>query len=285
MGAFINLTGRRIEGTRWTVISRGQNTAAGKVRWNCLCDCGKEKLVSASSLRQGDSLSCGCLQKEIVTLHGMSNSPEYDAWIQMKQRCYNSNSFNFERWGGRGIVVCERWLNSFADFFADVGSRPSPEHSIDRYPNRDGDYEPGNVRWATTAEQLLNRDITRWYTHAGKTLSLKDWSREPGIDLSYSCLLRRLDIMGWDFEKSITTPKMEGRKLPPKHGTLMEYAKYKCRCEVCREFMSRYSKARAAADPNHKKKAAEKQRRHRARLKQRALEQQRETRELAQQTL
>ena len=91
--------------------------------------------------------------------HGLSNSPEYRIWAGMKSRCYNPKHESFRHYGARGIKVCDRWLHDFLAFLQDVGSRPSPNHSLDRIEN-DGNYEPGNVRWATPAEQLINR--RRW---------------------------------------------------------------------------------------------------------------------------
>lgn len=87
--------------------------------------------------------------------HGLCESPEYKCWENMRSRCNNPNATGYQNWGGRGIKVCDRW-DDFRLFLQDVGLRPSPEHSIDRFPNRDGDYEPGNVRWATRLEQNSN---------------------------------------------------------------------------------------------------------------------------------
>ncbi len=88
--------------------------------------------------------------------HGMVRSPEYSSWCAMKARCLNPNTTRFEQWGGRGIKICPQWVNSFENFYADVGPRPTPKHSIDRIDN-DGNYEPGNVRWATPKEQNNNK--------------------------------------------------------------------------------------------------------------------------------
>ena len=102
--------------------------------------------------------------------------PEYSVWVSMRSRCQTSNPY----YGGRGIVVCERWRNSFADFLADMGPRPSAAHSIDRYPNNDGNYEPGNCRWATKNQQARNTRRTKLITVGDKSMTLGEW-RENGM--------------------------------------------------------------------------------------------------------
>ncbi len=109
--------------------------------------------------------------------HGLSSSPEYWAWASMKARCLNVKSPQFADYGGRGISVSPEWVASFESFIAHIGRRPSPQHSIDRIEN-DGNYEPGNVRWATSATQNRNRRNNHWVTFNGKTLTLEDWARD-----------------------------------------------------------------------------------------------------------
>lgn len=121
--------------------------------WLCRCDCGGNKVVTVVALLKGHVTSCGCA----LVKHGMRSVPEYHIWASMNQRCSLVTHKFFHRYGGRGIKVCDQWRLDFAQFYKDVGPRPSPKHSIDRYPNNDGNYEPGNVRWATPLEQARNR--------------------------------------------------------------------------------------------------------------------------------
>lgn len=128
--------------------------------WECICDCGNGATVRIDRLRDGVTRSCGCLARSIptpiTTTHGMTYSLEFRSWQSMKDRCSNPNGKSWKYYGGRGIRVCERWINSFEDFYADMGPRPSLEYSIDRI-DVNGNYEPGNCRWATKAQQIANR--------------------------------------------------------------------------------------------------------------------------------
>lgn len=151
---------------RLTVIRSARNDNGGRL-WLCWCDCGKTTIQPSSRLRSGNTRSCGCLRKEEArergrelakaynTKHGMSSAAEYYAWRSMKNRCCNPRTAQYEDYGGRGITVCQRWLDSFKSFFADVGPRPTGM-TLDRI-DTNGNYVPGNVRWASRSTQQFNQ--------------------------------------------------------------------------------------------------------------------------------
>ena len=148
MAKIIDLAGKRFG--RWTVL---ELASTNPVRWRCLCDCGIEKDVLTRSLNAGESKSCGCFSVDTArathtkhghTLHG-DKSGAYSSWDAMIQRCHNPAAFAYDYYGGRGILVCERW-RKFDGFYADMQDRPEGKE-LDRWPDKNGNYEPGNVRW------------------------------------------------------------------------------------------------------------------------------------------
>lgn len=191
---------------RLIVLAFSQMTRK-RARWKCLCECGKECVVDGTKLRTGHTQSCGCYQIDkmiaLKTTHQSIHLPEYHAWSAMNQRCTNENYEHYASYGGRGISVCERWRDSFENFYADMGPRPSRKHSLDRYPNQNGNYEPDNCRWATVKEQSRNRRSNHMLEWNGKSQCITEWAEETGI--AYGTIQERLHL-GWSIEDAITIP-------------------------------------------------------------------------------
>lgn len=132
--------------------------------------------------------------------HRMTKSAEYKIWTDIKTRCFNKNRKDYGRYGGRGITMHAEWVRSFEAFYRDLGPRPSPEHSVDRYPNNDGNYEPGNVRWATRSEQARNKRNNCSLTINGTTKLIIEWAEESGTD--FLVIWKRIK-RGWSPERSV----------------------------------------------------------------------------------
>lgn len=199
-----DLTGKRFG--RLQVIARASSRNR-QTMWLCFCDCGTWKKIAGSSIIHEVAKSCGCLRAEIIgalnRTHGMNTSKEYRAWAKAKERCYDPNCTNFDRYGGRGIKMCDEWIHSFENFFAYMGLKPSSKHEIDRFPDNDGDYAPGNCRWATKRQSLANRECSLNFSFNGETMALTEWAEKLGI--KYECLYMRLRS-GWPVERAFTTP-------------------------------------------------------------------------------
>ena len=210
----LDLTGQRFG--RLVALGIACRNAKGRILWRCRCDCGNETRSKVDNLTRGIATSCGCLNREKAskraklrnTTHGHtcrgSASTEYRTWCSMLQRCKYPYTNDYERYGGRGIKVCERW-QSFENFLSDMGLKPTPKHSIDRQ-DIDGHYEPGNCRWATIEEQANNKSNTRWLEVNGQRKSLTQWARERGI--SAWVISGRLK-KGWSPHDSVMRPLMK----------------------------------------------------------------------------
>lgn len=205
---------------RWTVIGPAEPLISGHrsfKRWLCRCECGTERPVTENTLHRGVSVSCGCLQREVTSKRrrthgatvGTGKTPEYEIWAGLIKRCTNLNAVNYKDYGGRGIAVCDRWrhgengVGPFECFLEDMGCRPSPEHSLDRWPDNDAGYEPGNCRWATRLQQGRNKRNNLLLTFDGKTMPVSEWAADLGMTVGVLYMRIR---NGWSVERTLTTP-------------------------------------------------------------------------------
>ncbi len=185
-----------------TVVSLTDNRIKGEYVWECICDCGNTRYRTTSKLKLGGA--CGCMIGKDFK-HGMTGTPEHTAWTSMQNRCYNPKDDSYRYYGGKGITVCGEWLGpkGFQRFFACIGLRPSNKHSLDRYPNRHGNYEPGNVRWATPEEQQRNRSNNLFLTLNGVAKTQAEWAEITGWNKATFRYRRK---KGWTDEEVLTTP-------------------------------------------------------------------------------
>jgi len=196
---------------RWTVLSY-----VGDSKWKCRCECGCEKAVEGKSLRRG--ISQGCIschtRTRPATKHGGKHTRLYNIWCGMKTRCYNVNDVVYPRYGGRGITICDEWRADF-DAFRDwsVANGYTDSLTIDRYPDNSGNYEPGNCRWATYAEQSRNHSRNRPIEFRGRTVLICDLAAEVG--LPQDILKNRILRYGWDVERAVSEPVAERIKHEP----------------------------------------------------------------------
>lgn len=207
------------------VIEFAGKNVRGAWLWLCRCDCGKQTIVMQSHLWNGHTQSCGHLQREKVTTHGMRHSPLHPIWAAIIQRTTNPNAQRYADWGGREvpITICRSWRYSFAAFVRDVAERPAPGLIFDR-ANNDGGYWcghceecvangwPKNWRWATAADSANNTRANRRYTYNGETRTVAQWARHLGIHRNtLDARLARHSV-----EEAFTLPKHQGQKLKKK---------------------------------------------------------------------
>jgi hypothetical protein len=172
--------------------------------WRCVCDCGEEVRAQGGNLKNGHTQSCGCLRRDNTLARGQTENGRktklFSKWGGIMQRCYDPNHKAYKNYGGRGIKVCDRWLD-FNNFREDVGECPDGM-TFDR-TNNNGDYEPGNWRWATQKEQMSNTRRNVWLTYNGETKTRTQWAKSLGIP--YGTLRARLRRR-WGMERAFTTP-------------------------------------------------------------------------------
>lgn len=174
----------------------------------CKCECGNEIVTRKSNLLNGKTKSCGCLQHDITSrrcyIHGLSKSRTYRIWKNMKQRCYNPKASRYENYGGRGIKVCDEWLNDFMNFYNwAMANGYRDELSIDRI-DVDGNYEPSNCRWVTNKKQQNNKEKNRLVTYKGVTHSVSEWADILGV--GWTTLRARLDSPNYTLEECFEKP-------------------------------------------------------------------------------
>ena len=199
---------------RLTVTGLSHKDMRNEWYWRCICDCGQQSIVSGYKLRSGHTKSCGCLRNEIRAeglhkSHGKTNSRLYTIWCNMKRRCYTSSNYEYHVYGGKGVRICDDWLNDFSVFYQWALKNGYDDNlSIDRI-DVNGDYCPENCRWATYGEQALNRTDNHLITAFGRTQTIKEWSVESGI--KYDTIERRVNAYRWDAERAVSEPTRRKR--------------------------------------------------------------------------
>ena len=190
------------------VISKhDQKGKYGAIKWNCICDCGNTSIPLGKNLLGETSKSCGCLRLKATLIHGMTKTRTFKSWDSMKQRCLNPNAPDYHRYGGRGITICQRWLDSFINFLEDMGERPE-NLSIDRI-NVNGNYNPLNCRWATRSLQQRNKSTSLMIEWNGKVLCAADWS--DIVNISSKIICYRIN-KGWLPQDALTKPNRKAFK-------------------------------------------------------------------------
>lgn len=201
---------------RWTVLTTQPKKSL------CRCECGTERLVINYDIQRGVSKSCGCLSRErtaemakrVNRTHGMDATPTYRSWVDMRRRCTQPHRKDYPQYGGRGITVCDRWMDSFANFFADMGERPKGK-TLERRENN-GPYEPDNCCWATKDDQSRNTRTNRFIEVRGERMTVSDAARKYSIP--WPTMFSRLN-RGWDPERCISEParQIKPRSTKPDH--------------------------------------------------------------------
>ena len=184
------------------VTKRVPHPACRRWHWEYECDCGNIGTAGSGEIHNKTSCPECSRTRQVRTKHGLRNTPEYAIWSNMKQRCLNENHANWADYGGRGIKVCDRWLDSVEAFYKDMGPRPSADLTVERY-DVDGDYCPENCGWETVQVQQNNRRSSHLITWNGEVKSMKDWCR--ALDIPYARTKQRI-AKGWEVGEAFTTP-------------------------------------------------------------------------------
>lgn len=206
MPKLIDLTGKKFN--RLSVLHRATNRGR-YVHWRCACDCGRRADVNSRDLVSGHTKSCGCYMvddaRQRFTKHGMKGTKVYNAWVEMRRRCYTKSCKAFKDYGGRGITVCERWQD-FSNFYEDMGTPPE-KTSLDRIDN-DGNYEAENCRWATRHQQNNNQRSNRMFEFGGARKSIGQWATH--FEVSYQPLYTHLAAHNWNISAAVEALREQG---------------------------------------------------------------------------
>lgn len=205
---------------RLTVVGVGGVNKRGRKLVAFTCDCGAAVEYQMTAVSSGNTLSCGCLRRDLLAAKnfkhghrvreektGVKTRTEYTIWKRMRTRCNDESDRKYPAYGGRGIKCCDRW-NDFELFLSDMGERPSLQHSLDRIDNN-GNYEPGNVRWATASQQARNKRNSRFVEFEGKLVSLADLVER--FNVRYGLVSGRLGL-GWPIERAISEPVQSNKR-------------------------------------------------------------------------
>lgn len=227
IGNFIDLTGMKI-GRLYI------KEYLGEKKWLCLCDCGNEKIINGNSLRKKDATkSCGCLAKELTVQrsikHNKSNERIYRTWINMKQRCYNTQSHNYEEYGGRGIEICKEWMddnNGFINFYSwAVENGYNNTLEIDRI-NVNGNYEPNNCRWITNLKQQRNKQDTIIINVDGKEIPLLDYLESINRLNDYGMIKTRITKGKMHIDDALSIPRQKKYRTVNYNGNNINIKEY-----------------------------------------------------------
>lgn len=207
MAKFQDLTGKRFG--KLVVIKRADNRGKHTM-WHCICDCGNYTITGASELKSGTTKSCGCLKYESRNcIHGLAKTRLHSIWSKMKDRCLRENVPAYKWYGGRGISICQEWIDDFMNFYNwAMANGYSDDLSIDRI-DVNGNYEPDNCRWIPLKEQALNTRNTKFLTYKGQTKTVSEWCEITGI--KKTTLLNRIRL-GFTAEECIEIPVHKKRE-------------------------------------------------------------------------